>query len=203
MENINCIYRFKNSCDEIIYIGKAKNLKNRLNSHNHLPKECYMERKKIEFTMFETEDDMDFAERYYIPKIKPKYNDQMKDREITFNISNFNDVKWSICKEYNAELYDKRNNIYYGKAGIRTDVTDIDNTELYTGDVVEVRSTSKYCPIILEGVVLYNEYFYSISGMMMTKIEKGRDKFMSWEIKLKKRYNEVILGSEIDSITYM
>lgn len=70
----NCVYRFLNQEGEIIYIGKAKNLKNRLYNHKHLPKDCYEERATVEYVAFETEDDMDFAERYYIPKYKPKYN---------------------------------------------------------------------------------------------------------------------------------
>jgi excinuclease UvrABC nuclease subunit len=60
----NCVYRFVNENNEIIYIGKAKDLRNRINTHNHLPKECYEERTRIEYTSFETETDMDFAERY-------------------------------------------------------------------------------------------------------------------------------------------
>ena len=37
------IYRFLNNKEEIIYIGKAKKLKERMNNHTHLPKECYDE----------------------------------------------------------------------------------------------------------------------------------------------------------------
>lgn len=100
MELTNCIYRFLNDNDEIIYIGKAKNLKNRFQEHNHLPKECYEECKKIEYTIFRTEDDMDLAERYYIPKIKPKYNDMMKDRDITLSIVTFDSVIWHTFEKY-------------------------------------------------------------------------------------------------------
>lgn len=70
----NCVYRFLNKYNEIIYVGKAKNLKNRLSNHNHLPKECYKERDRIEFICLNNEFDMDLAERYFITKINPKYN---------------------------------------------------------------------------------------------------------------------------------
>ena len=39
----NCVYRFLDKNNNIIYVGKAKNLKSRLNSHNHLSEKCYDE----------------------------------------------------------------------------------------------------------------------------------------------------------------
>lgn len=104
----NCIYRFLNDNNEIIYIGKAKDLKNRLSSHNHLPQQCYDERVEIEFVMFETEDEMDFAERYYIPKYKPKYNSVLADRSININIVEFDNKKWITLEEYNKIQMVKR-----------------------------------------------------------------------------------------------
>lgn len=91
---MNCVYRFLNKEGEIIYIGKAKNLKVRLSNHEHLPKECYLERDKIEFVLFKTEDDMEFAERYYIPKYKPKYNVIWSEREISIDIPSLDNKKW-------------------------------------------------------------------------------------------------------------
>ena len=38
------VYIFKNYYDEIIYVGKTKNIKNRMKQHftgGHLPEECY------------------------------------------------------------------------------------------------------------------------------------------------------------------
>ena len=43
------IYRFLDEQNQVIYIGKTINLANRIKSHNHLPKECYANTKKIEF----------------------------------------------------------------------------------------------------------------------------------------------------------
>ena len=82
----NCIYRFKNKENKIIYIGKAKELNKRLNTHTHLPKECYEELEVIEYISLNTMDDTDLAERYFISKYKPKYNEIFKNRNITFNI---------------------------------------------------------------------------------------------------------------------
>ena len=43
---IYCVYRFIGKNREILYIGKADNLKHRLNGHTHLPEECYKRTKK-------------------------------------------------------------------------------------------------------------------------------------------------------------
>ena len=92
----NCVYRFLNQEGEIIYVGKAKNLKNRLNNHKHLPKHCYEERATIEYVAFETEDDMDFAERYYIPKYKPKYNYIYAERDLRVSVRELDKQKWEL-----------------------------------------------------------------------------------------------------------
>lgn len=90
------MYRFLNQEGEIIYVGKAKNLKNRLNNHKHLPKHCYEERATIEYVAFETEDDMDFAERYYIPKYKPKYNYIYAERDLRVSVRELDKQKWEL-----------------------------------------------------------------------------------------------------------
>lgn len=95
----NCVYRFLNEAGAIIYVGKAKNLKNRLGSHTHLPEECYAERCKTEYVTFETEADMDFAERYYISKYKPTFNTAMVEREITINTFELDTKVWLLLEE--------------------------------------------------------------------------------------------------------
>lgn len=111
MEGVkNCVYRFLNKDDEVIYIGKARNLKNRLYNHKHLPKECYAERTTIEYVEFETEDDMDFAERYYIPKYKPKYNYIYGSRDLNVVVHDFDKQEWKLydstdfVKKYNETI---------------------------------------------------------------------------------------------------
>ena len=90
----NSVYRFINKEREIIYVGKAKNLRSRLRGHSHLSSECYEETEEIHYTTFETEDDMDLAERYLISKIKPKYNEVFKKKEITVEIEEFEFLTW-------------------------------------------------------------------------------------------------------------
>lgn len=95
----NCIYRFLNNKKEVIYIGKAKNLLTRLNNHNHLPAKCYNETTLIEYIKFKTGDDVDFAERYFIGKYKPKYNTMLKGKTLTFNIQELNINEWIELEE--------------------------------------------------------------------------------------------------------
>ena len=53
--NRNCIYKFNNN-DEIIYIGQAEILENRINKKGHksrhLPQECYDGIATIQYTSF-------------------------------------------------------------------------------------------------------------------------------------------------------
>ena len=97
----NWVYRFLNKYNEIIYIGKAKYLKNRISSHNHLPEECYKEIVIIEYIEFDTEHDMDFAERYFISKENPKYNTVLSDKDFTLNLVEFDIKKWNKYIPYN------------------------------------------------------------------------------------------------------
>lgn len=108
-EFLNCVYRFLDEYNKIIYIGKAKNLKNRMNNHSHLNSECYNEVKIIQYTSFESEADMDIAERYYIAKYKPKYNTLLK-KDVSVNIETFDFAEWKVyCKDKKEkEYYDGR-----------------------------------------------------------------------------------------------
>lgn len=73
----NFVYRFVGEGGEILYIGRTKNLKNRIRQHfngGHLEKECYDKTISIHYLEFESESDMFFMEIYLINKYKPKYN---------------------------------------------------------------------------------------------------------------------------------
>lgn len=104
---INCVYRFLNEAGEIIYVGKAKHLKHRLSAHTHLAEECYEERQRIEYVCFETEDDMEFAERYYISKYKPKFNVSLAEKEITINSLELNNKIWMVLEEEEELMTEK------------------------------------------------------------------------------------------------
>lgn len=94
----NCIYKFIGENREILYIGKAHSLKHRLNTHTHLPSECYEKTKKIEYYSFDTKGDMDLAEIYYISKYKPVYNDVSKC-DISITIKEFDELKFETYND--------------------------------------------------------------------------------------------------------
>src|SRR5216684_4187935 len=78
------VYEFKNNTGKIIYIGKAKNLKNRLNSYfltNLLPKTAQMVNtaSSVSYTIVNSEFEALLLEANLIKKYKPKYNIALKD----------------------------------------------------------------------------------------------------------------------------
>lgn len=95
----NCIYRLIGDNRQILYIGKASNLKQRLSNHIHLPEGCYEETKIIEYHSFLTKADMDFAEKYYIAKYKPFYNDLLKE-DITIQVEELDDAEFILYKKH-------------------------------------------------------------------------------------------------------
>jgi len=77
-EKIHYVYRFWNDKGQVIYVGKATHLYDRLYNHHHLPKECYKSIRYIDFSQLETESDALLYEYYYICKLLPKYNTKDK-----------------------------------------------------------------------------------------------------------------------------
>jgi excinuclease ABC subunit C len=80
------VYRFLGEEGAILYVGKAKNLKNRLNSYfgdkKHMQyKTVVLTRTahNIEFTVVETEHDALLLENSLIKKFQPRYNIMLKD----------------------------------------------------------------------------------------------------------------------------
>lgn len=80
------VYRFYNSENELIYIGKAKNLKKRVNSYftkaagvNRKTLRLVSEIINIEYTVSDTEFDALLLENNFIKQNQPKYNILLKD----------------------------------------------------------------------------------------------------------------------------
>jgi excinuclease ABC subunit C len=79
------IYQYFDKTDTIIYVGKAKNLKKRVNSYftkNHdTAKTRILVRKivDIRYIVVDTETDALLLENSLIKKYKPRYNIQLKD----------------------------------------------------------------------------------------------------------------------------
>ncbi|MBI3232864.1 MAG: excinuclease ABC subunit C, partial [Bacteroidetes bacterium] len=80
------VYRYYNNDDEIIYIGKAKNLKNRVSSYfnkkqhdSNKTNRLVANIVRIEFTIVDTEMDALLLENLLIKQHQPRYNIALKD----------------------------------------------------------------------------------------------------------------------------
>ncbi|MBT8229787.1 MAG: excinuclease ABC subunit UvrC, partial [Bacteroidia bacterium] len=80
------VYRFIDANDIIIYVGKAKNLKNRLSSYfgekkhqQYKTKTLVKNAVRFEYTVVETEQDALLLENTLIKKLQPRYNVMLKD----------------------------------------------------------------------------------------------------------------------------
>ena len=74
------VYRFYNSEKEILYVGKAKNLKNRVSSyfnkssqHSYRTEKMVSQINGIEFTIVNNEYDALLLENNLIKQFQPKY----------------------------------------------------------------------------------------------------------------------------------
>ncbi len=80
------VYRYFDESNTIIYIGKAKNLKNRVssyftntNGHNTKTRKLVQQIRKIEFTIVHSEFDALLLENTLIKQYQPKYNILLRD----------------------------------------------------------------------------------------------------------------------------
>lgn len=79
------IYKYSNEEGEVIYVGKAKDLKKRVSSyfnktdHSQRIRRMVFTIKKIEFQIVDTEQDALLLENSLIKQIQPKYNVMLKD----------------------------------------------------------------------------------------------------------------------------
>jgi excinuclease ABC subunit C len=80
------VYRFYNSEDELIYVGKAKSIRKRVSSYfnkqsgvNRKTLRLVSEIEKIDFTVSNTEFDALLLENNFIKQNQPKYNILLKD----------------------------------------------------------------------------------------------------------------------------
>lgn len=79
------IYKYLSEADDIIYIGKAKDLKKRVtsyfikNDHSYKTKRLVNQIRKIEFVIVDTEQDAFLLENSLIKKYQPRYNVMLKD----------------------------------------------------------------------------------------------------------------------------
>src|ERR1700741_2977646 len=79
------IYKYYNSADELIYVGKAKNIRKRVTSYftknltNYKTHELVRRIKRIEFTIVSSEQDAFLLENSLIKEFQPRFNINLKD----------------------------------------------------------------------------------------------------------------------------
>ena len=86
------VYKFFNSENKILYIGKAKNIKNRVKSYLNIRKgegkriaKLKASIKYIETIITKTESDALILEQGLISKVRPPYNIQFRDDKLPCN----------------------------------------------------------------------------------------------------------------------
>ena len=102
------VYRIFNSKNEILYVGKAKNLPNRLKSYiaekNHIIRtERMLSQTKIEITTTSNESEALLLEANLIKKYKPKFNILLRDDKSFPFIFIGNKDKWSQIKRHRGK----------------------------------------------------------------------------------------------------
>ena len=131
------VYRFLDTAQNIIYVGRTININNRIKSHfarGHLPRECYDSVKVVEYMEVNTEADSILVEQYFINKYHPKYNKQGKcksEQTVRLDIQE----KWKRYKVFNPKIKVKEKSV----GEVRS-----------TKDQVEVKSKPKWEILTLE-----------------------------------------------------
>lgn len=112
------IYKYYNLDNEIIYIGKAKNLKKRVsnyfvdkNNHSYKTQKLISQIAKIEFTVVDTELDALLLENNLIKNFQPKYNILLKDDKTYPYLCISND---RFPRIFSTRTLDKKNGTFYG-----------------------------------------------------------------------------------------
>ena len=103
------VYRMLNSKNEILYVGKAKNLPNRLKSYisekNHIIRTERMlsQTKKLEITTTSNESEALLLEANLIKKYKPRFNILLRDDKSFPFIFIGNEDKWPQIKRHRGK----------------------------------------------------------------------------------------------------
>jgi excinuclease ABC subunit C len=109
MPKLPGIYRMLNSKNEVLYIGKAKNLTNRLKSYvsekNHIIRTERMlsQTKRLEITTTSNESEALLLEANLIKKYKPKFNILLRDDKSFPFIFIGNNEKWPQIKKHRGK----------------------------------------------------------------------------------------------------
>jgi excinuclease ABC subunit C len=124
------VYRFYSLADELLYIGKAKNLKNRVttyfqkNRQKENPRLSLMvsQINRIDYTVVGTENESLILEANLINSLQPKYNIQLKDDRSYLYVRITNSQIPFIT--FTRQKYDKKST-YYGPYTKKFDIISV------------------------------------------------------------------------------
>ncbi len=112
------VYQFYNDLNELLYVGKAKKLKKRVQSYfspnnNHSKKVLVLVNKTVDikYVVVETESDALLLENNLIKKYKPRYNILLKDDKTFPWICIKNEA---FPRVYSTRRYENDGSYYYG-----------------------------------------------------------------------------------------
>jgi len=113
------VYQFKDKNGEIIYIGKAKNLKNRVTSYfveNLMPKTASMVANATDISFIKVRNEFEalLLEANLVKKYRPKYNIELKDDKSPMYIGITDDEFPRIITFRKKEMGDLKLKNYYG-----------------------------------------------------------------------------------------
>ena len=112
------VYRMISKCDEVLYVGKAKNIKKRITSYSHIDKlpmrlqQMVAQIERMEFIIVENEARALLVENELIKKYKPRYNILLKDDKTFPHLMIDVEAKFPSLRKYRGNRKDK--NKYFG-----------------------------------------------------------------------------------------
>lgn len=127
------VYRFINDVGDIIYIGKTNNIAKRIETQHfsqqgHLPRECYMETSKVEYSQFKSDNMMRIYEIYLISTHRPMYNQEFNYRDEGMDIA-LPEPPWTeyiITDDMRQSIKPEQDNAYW----IAKDLYDIESWQM-------------------------------------------------------------------------
>lgn len=202
------VYLMKSQVDKIIYVGKAKNLRNRVRSYfsespDHSPKTKVLVKQiaEVEYILTKTEVEAFLLEASLIKKHRPKYNIRLKDDKSYPYIK----VSWSddFPRLYLARKVKRDGDIYFGPytsgGAVHGTIRFLNQTFMIRDCTDAVFKTRKRpclthqigrCTAPCVGLVNEDKYREDVAGAVA--FLKGRDKSVLKQLteKMKQSSNE-------------
>lgn len=112
------VYRMISEYDEVLYVGKAKNIKKRIIAYSHIDKlpvrlqQMVAQIARMEFIIVENEARALLVENELIKKFKPRYNILLKDDKTFPHLMIDMQAAYPCLRKYRGQRHDK--NKYFG-----------------------------------------------------------------------------------------